>query len=209
MAQTPSLHHRAHALSTLRWVDLVSLACGRLCDVMLIAIAMMLTYEVIARYIFLAPTQWTQDVAVTLQIWLTYLGMALVLRNRQMIRISAFLSLAPVRARYVLEGLALVVVAAFAVVASLRGFDMLLDSIRIERRQPTMLALPNWIVELPLVIGFALLALQSLAQLIRLPFGPAPSFSAGGEHDSISDGDSAQTEPACSQPDPVRLRGRA
>jgi len=155
---------------------------------MLISIALMLTYEVVARYLFLAPTEWTQDVAVTLQIWFTYLGMALVLRNRQMIRISAFLAIAPAKARYVLEGVALVVIGAFSVVATVKGYDMLIDSINLDRRQPTMMALPNWIAELPLVVGFALLFLQSLVDLIRLPFGPAPTFSAGGEHD-VEDSD--------------------
>lgn len=174
--------HQA-GLMWLRWVDGLSALCGRVGDLMLMAIAAMLTYEVVARYVFLAPTEWTQDVAVTMQIWFTYLGMALVLRNRQMIRISAFLAIAPAKARYVLEGVALLVIGAFAVVATVKGYDMLMDSIRLDRRQPTMMALPNWIAELPLVIGFALLFLQSLVDLIRLPFGPAPSFSAGGEHD--------------------------
>jgi len=170
-------------LAPLRWVDRLSAAFGRIGEVMMVIIAIMLTYEVIARYIFLAPTKWTQDIAVTLQIWFTYLGMALVLRNRQLIRITAFLSIAPAKARYVLEGLSLIVIGVFSAVAMVKGFDMLLDSIRLMRRQPTMLALPNWIAELPIVIGFTLLLLQSIVDLIRLPFGPAPSFSLGSEHD--------------------------
>lgn len=180
------------SLGFLRWIDGVAAFCSRVADLMLIAIAIMLTYEVIARYVFHAPTEWTQDIAVTLQAWFTYIGMALVLRNRQMIRITAFLSLAPAGARYVLEGLALVVVGSFAAVATVKGYDMLLDSIQLDRRQPTMLALPNWIAELPLVIGFALLFLQSVADLIRLPFGPAPVFTAGGEHEAPTD--QSQTE---------------
>ena len=169
--------------SVFKWIDRLSTAFGRVGDVLLIAIAAMLTYEVIARYVFVAPTEWTQDVAVTLQIWFTYLGMALVLRQRQMIRISAFLSIAGPRVRYVLEGVALVIIGAFSLIALFKGYDMMMDSIALGRRQPTMLALPNWIAELPIVVGFALLFLQSLIDLIRLPFGPPPTFSAGGEHD--------------------------
>ncbi len=166
-----------------KWVDRLSLVFGRLGDVLLVAIASMLTYEVVARYVFLAPTEWTQDVAVTLQIWFTYLGMALVLRQRQMIRISAFLAVAGPRLRYFFEAIALLVIGVFALIAAIKGYDMMLDSIALGRRQPTMLALPNWIAELPIVVGFVLLFLQSLIDLIRLPFGPPPSFSASGEHD--------------------------
>jgi C4-dicarboxylate transporter DctQ subunit len=180
----------------LRWVDWLSAACGRVGEVMVVAIALMLTYEVIARYVFVAPTKWTQDIAITLQIWFTYLGMALVLRNRQLIRITAFLSIAPAKMRYVLEGFALVVIGAFSAVAMVWGFEMLLDSIRLMRRQPTMLALPNWIAEIPIVIGFSLLLLQSIADLIRLPFGPAPSFSPGGEHDTEPSEEKTASKPS-------------
>ena len=180
----------------LKWVDRLSTAFGRIGDVLLVAIAAMLTYEVIARYVFLAPTEWTQDVAVTLQIWFTYLGMALVLRQRQMIRISAFLSIAGPHIRYVLEGVALVVIGSFSLIALFKGYDMIMDSIALGRRQPTMLALPNWIAELPIVVGFALLFLQSLIDLVRLPFGPPPTFSAGGEHDLEPDTQDASSKAA-------------
>ena len=170
-------------LPLLRWVDGLGEVFGRVGDVMVILIAILLTYEVVARYVFLAPTQWTQDVSTTLQIWFTYLGMAMVLRSRQMIRISALLAISPAWLRYVLEALGLFVIAAFSAIAIVKGFEMMWDSILLGRRQPTMISMPNWVAELPIVVGFTLLFLQSLCDLIRLPFGPAPSFSPGGEHD--------------------------
>ncbi|MFY9348050.1 MAG: TRAP transporter small permease, partial [Orrella sp.] len=109
--QNDLIGHSAPRLKPLRVVDWVAEACGQIGYVMVIAIGLMLTYEVIARYIFLAPTQWTQDIAVTLQIWFTYLGMALALKQRQMIRITAFLAIAPLWMRYLMETLALVVIA--------------------------------------------------------------------------------------------------
>lgn len=176
----------APRLKPLRVVDWVADACGQIGYLMVISVSLMLTYEVIARYVFVAPTQWTQDVAVTLQIWFTYLGMALALKQRQMIRITAFLAIAPSWMRYVMEGFALLIIAAFAAVATVKGYDMMMDSLRLGRRQPTMLALPNWIAEIPIVIGFGLLFVQACADLVRLPFGPAPNFSPGGEHDTAA-----------------------
>jgi C4-dicarboxylate transporter DctQ subunit len=179
------------------WVDRVADICGRLSEAMVIAIAAMLTFEVVARYVFRAPTQWTQDVATTLQIWLTYLSMAVVLRHRQMIRITALLSIAPGAARYAMEALALIIIAVFSAIAMVKGYDMFADSIRLGRRQPTMLALPNWIAELPIMLGFGLLLVQSCADLLRLPFGPAPSFAHEGELDqSAIDGESGAPDKA-------------
>lgn len=163
-------------------VDRVTGACVVLGDVMVMSIAVMLSFEVAARYIFNAPTIWTQDVAVALQVWFTYLGMAYVLRQRQLIRITAVLVRLGPGARRLLEGFSLLIIAAFSIMAVIYGWDVVADSFRLGRRQPTMLQMPNWIAELPVVLGFALLAIQATADLIRLPFSPAPSFSPGGEH---------------------------
>jgi TRAP-type C4-dicarboxylate transport system permease small subunit len=99
-----------------------------------------------------------------------------------MIRITAVLVLLGPNARRGLEMLSLLVIAAFSIMAVVFGIDVVEDSIRLGRRQPTMLEMPNWLAEIPVVIGFALLAVQALADLIRVPFRPAPEFTPGGEH---------------------------
>lgn len=165
----------------LRTVDRIANWCTTVGVYMLIFVTLALSYEAIARYAFHAPTKWTQDISTTLQIWFTYLGMSYVLREGKMIRITALLTVAPRWLNYILEFIALSVVFAFSLVAVYKGWEMFIDSVRLGRRQPTMLALPNWISELPIVLGFALLALQSLAEIIRLPFRGPPKFSIDGE----------------------------
>lgn len=171
----------------LHFVDRVAEVCGQLGVLMIIFITAVLSYEAVARYFFHAPTQWTQDVSITLQVWFTYLGMALVLKERKMIRITAMLGVAPVWVRYVCEVLALVIIFLFSLMATVKGWDVVSDSILMGRRQPTMLALPNWIAELPVVLGFALLTLQSLVELIRLPFRGPPTFDPESELDIVDE----------------------
>ena len=161
-------------------IDWTADACARAGQVMVVLIAAMLFYEVVARYVFLAPTGWAQDIAITAQVWFTYLGMAFVLRHREMIRITAVLSWLGPGGRKLMDAFSLIVIVAFSVMAVYYASSVVADSIRIGRRQPTMLEMPNWISELPVVIGFALLAVQGCAELVRLPFRPAPEFSPGG-----------------------------
>ncbi|MGO2133572.1 MAG: TRAP transporter small permease subunit [Halomonas sp.] len=177
----------ASRLGLLGWTDHLADWLARLGDLMIVIVAVMLFGEVVARYAFNAPTIWTQDIAITLQIWFTYLGMAYVLRQRELIRITAVISLLGPRMRQAAEGFALTVILLFSVMAVIYGWDIVSESIRLGRRQPTILELPSWIAELPVVAGFALLALQSLAELIRLPYRPAPTFSPGGEHSDRND----------------------
>ncbi|MCC2596516.1 TRAP transporter small permease [Pusillimonas sp. MFBS29] len=180
MSSVPSVERS----KLLRTVDRISGWCGDIGVYMIIFVTAVLTYEAVARYFFHAPTQWTQDISVTLQIWFTYLGMALVLRDGKMIRITAVLSIAPTWMRYACEALALVIILLFSLMATVKGWDVVTDSMRLGRRQPTMLALPNWIAELPVVLGFALLAVQSVVELIRLPFRGPPSFDPESELDA-------------------------
>ncbi|WP_142846767.1 TRAP transporter small permease [Telmatospirillum sp. J64-1] len=163
-------------------VDAISTACMWLGYGLVIAITCALFYEVVARYVFLAPTMWAQDLSITAQIWFTYLGMAYVLRRREMIRITAVAALLGPTGRRIVEAFALLSILAFSLMAVYFAWGVIADSLRLGRRQPTMLELPNWIAEIPVLLGFALLALQALAELIRLPFQPAPDFSPGGEH---------------------------
>ncbi len=165
----------------LRWIDKISNICSSIGVYMIIFVAVVLTYEAIARYVFHAPTRWTQDVSTIMQIWLTYLGMAYVLRDGSMIRITAVLAVAPRWLVFILELLALLIILSFSILAVYKGLEMMQDSIRLGRRQPTMLALPNWISELAIIIGFGLLILQTLAEIVRLPFRGPPSFSIDGE----------------------------
>lgn len=137
---------------------------------------LILSYEVCARYFFNAPTIWIHDYAITFQVWFTYFAMAYVLRSGEMIRITAIVGLLGPTGRRLMEAFSLLVMIAISILVVILGSDIVADSIAIGRRQPTMLALPNWIVELPVVLGFALLAVQAFLNLIRLPFMEAPVF---------------------------------
>ena len=54
------------------------MAVNRLCEVCcgacLILIAGFTLYEIVCRYVFDSPTQWTQDFSIYLMIWCTFLG---------------------------------------------------------------------------------------------------------------------------------------
>ena len=169
-------------MQALRLVDAAARVCAAISDALIVAIALILTMDVVLRYVFNAPTIWAQDVAVAAQVWLTYLGMAWVLRRRQMIRITALLANAGPATRRAAEAFSLLVILAFCILAVFYGTGFVAESIRLGRREPTMLEMPNWISELPVVVGFLLLGLQALADLIRLPFAPPPEFSTTGEH---------------------------
>ena len=167
--------------------DGLSLVASRLAAIGVVAMTVLLTYEVLARYVFRAPTHWTSDVATTTMIWMTFLAMGYCLREGHMIRITAIIGHLSPGGRKVAEALALVAILGFSLFVIWISTKAMLDSIAFGRRQPSMLRMPTWIAELPIVLGFIILALQALADLIRLPGRPAPVFVGAGEQEMPTD----------------------
>ena len=59
------------------------------------------------------------------------------------------------------------------------GMEIAIDSIVVGRADSTMLALPLWFSEFSIPVGFGLLLLQAVAELVRLATGAVPPVSAG------------------------------
>ena len=72
----------------LRFIDSVSERFSQIATVLFFVIGLMISYEVVSRYVFLAPTSWAEEGARLLQLWATYLAMGFVLRHDGPIRYS-------------------------------------------------------------------------------------------------------------------------
>lgn len=167
----------------LKLIDRLNEAFGWIAAAAFVAVGAMITYEVVMRYVFLAPTIWAEEMSRFLQIWATYIAAATVLRHRQLIAITVVVERLGPRGRKAAEAFALVWILLFCIVAVWYGLDIMLESIRLGRATSTMLAVPQWMTELAIPLGFALLALQAIAELIRLPQSPSPSL--GGERGDV------------------------
>ncbi len=150
------------------FVDRLSELFGRVAAWLFFVIGGMIVFEVVARYVFLSPTIWAEELSRFAQIWATYLAAAYVLKNRHLIRIDiAARKLGP-RFRIVSELLTLGVIIAFCAVAIVYGTEIMVDSIVQGRATPTMLSVPMWLTEIAIPLGAALLMIQAIAEAIRL-----------------------------------------
>ena len=143
----------------------LSTFCGRVAAWMFAAVGLAITYEVVMRYVFGAPTIWAEEVARMAQIWACYLAAAMLLGERKMIRVTLVTDRLPARAIPWAEAISLLWIAGFCLVAVWFGATVALESVRIGRASPTMLGIPQWATESAIPIGFGLLFVQALAQL--------------------------------------------
>ncbi len=160
-------------------IDRLSDILGRVSAWMFFAVGGMITYEVIARYVFLAPTIWAEEMSRFFQIWATYLAAAYVLRHRDLITIDVLLQRLRPRLRRAAALCALMVIVIFSLVAVYYGTESMLESIRMGRASSTMLSVPLWMTELAIPLGFVALLLQALAELSGL-LRAGPGVNSGG-----------------------------
>lgn len=129
----------------------------------------MLTYEVIARYFFVRPTVWAAEISQLFLIWGCLLAMAWVLQLRRHITVNAVTNLLPLRAQVACTAISLICLIVFSGIVTVWGFDIFYDSFVRGRTTGSILNWPIWFKEVSVPIGFGLLTLQALADLIALP----------------------------------------
>ena len=133
-----------------------------------VAAGCMLTYEVIARYFFIRPTIWAAELSQLCLIWGSLMGMPWALAARRHISVDAITRLCPPLVQRGLEVIAMTAILAFSVTVTIKGWDIFFESFERGRTTGTMLDLPSWVAELPVAIGFALLAVQAVIEIVGL-----------------------------------------
>jgi TRAP-type C4-dicarboxylate transport system permease small subunit len=124
-----------------------------------------ITYDVILRYFFAAPTNWALEVNTFMLVFLCVIPAADVLRAGVQIRITFLTDRFGARTRDRLEILRAAAGFVFCAVMSWKGAIMALHAWQHNDRMSTSLGTPMVIPYLFLPIGFALLGLQYLTLL--------------------------------------------
>lgn len=165
------------------WIDRISEFCGKLAAWLFFIIAAMITYEVVARYVFLAPTIWAEEMSQFFQIWATYLAAAYVLKHRKLISIDTVVSRFSPKVQWYFDLFAFAVIAIFCVVAIFYGSLIVIESIQVGRSTSTMLSVPKWMTESAIPICFGLLLLQTIVEITKHFAHPDRYKSLSGEID--------------------------
>lgn len=146
---------------------------------LLAATGVFLSWEVVSRYFFNAPTIWAAEISQLCLIWAVPLAMAWALSARRHIKVDAATRLLPDGARAWAEIGSLLVVLAFALSVAWFGWGIFWDSFERGRTTGTMLDLPAWINELSVPFGFAMLAVSAVANIEKIRREGAPHPDEG------------------------------
>lgn len=126
------------------------------------------TFEVISRYVFHSPTDWVEEVSRLGMVWATFLLFASCLAQRQLITITLLSSALGERGRLYLEAAVFLIIGLTAGVIAWHSFESVLTMISMGRATASVLALPYWAFYLPLCLGFLMLFIQAAMEFLLI-----------------------------------------
>lgn len=143
-------------------VERINQLLGYFSGLGILAMGIILFYEVIVRYFFNSPTIWAQEVSVYLFIWTMLAGAAYTLQVGKHVRIDLLIIRFSEKTQTFLEFLTSIFGMLFSGFVTYQGWNMLKATLKYHKLSATPLRVPLWIPQLALLVGFALLTLQFL-----------------------------------------------
>lgn len=148
-------------------IGLLNEWCGKLAAYLIYPGMLVLVYEVVARYVFNAPTIWAHGVSQRVFAVFFVLGAPYVLMRNGHIRMDMFYSRFSPRARAVIDVVTSPMLFATIFVLIYFGWDFAWTSIKALEKDSTPLHAPLWIVKLWIPVTGGLLLLQALSNFCR------------------------------------------
>ena len=145
------------------WDALLALSVS-LCASLILAIGVVVTYEIVARWVFGAPTIWTQEIAGYLLVACAFFGFAPTMHAGEHIRIDLLSKRFRKGTRSAVELLACICIVTYAGVVAWGGYEMVAQSFKYGRKSMTLLEVPVWIPQLVVPIGVAMLLIVALVR---------------------------------------------
>lgn len=152
----------------IRNIERITTSVGIMASFAIVPLVLATCYEVLARYVFNAPTIWAYEIGYTLTGSHFLLGMAYTLAVGAHIRIDIFSGHFAPRTRSLIDLGAYAVMLPLLVWLSYALFQHLATGyLRSERSGQSAMNLPVWPFRVVFLVAFTLLALQVLAEVVK------------------------------------------
>jgi TRAP-type mannitol/chloroaromatic compound transport system permease small subunit len=167
------MHNASPSLAKLlKAIDRISIVSGKIVAWMILPMSLSLVYEVVARYVFNAPTIWASDVSQILYGMFFMLGSAYALQRQQHIRTDFIYGKWSIRTRGLVDAACYIGLYFPALVFFLWvGSEFAYRSILFNERIVTSPWMPIiWPLKLTIPISTLLLLIQGVSELLKCLF---------------------------------------
>lgn len=147
-------------------LSLVESVLDKVLIALFLTMVVAIVWQVVARYVFAAPTVWSEELARFLMVWVTMLGSAYVLENGGHVAVTVFVDILPTPLQHALGWIRDTAVLAMAGGLAWYGYGFAVSG---GRRVSTGLGLSMSYAYAAIPIGAVLIAFFLLARRIAGP----------------------------------------
>ena len=158
-------------------IDNANERIGNIAAYLLIPMTCIISYEVVMRYFFNAPSIWTMETSEYLLLAVVALGGGYTLLNRGHVNVDVIYSRLSERRRAIIDCITFCLFFAFIGAFVWQSWEAAIKALRIREYSPSFWAPPVYPIKALLPIGAFLILLQGLAKFIR-----DLAFAIRGEH---------------------------
>ena len=134
----------------------------------LFLMAFVMLYDVIMRYLFNSPTVWAQETCEYMMVFLTFMGLADIQKQKAHIRMDYLYGRFPKNLQRVLKLFFHFLVAMFALFIFFSSFKMAFLALQYGSKSNSLMETPLFLIYAIIPVGMLLLLMQSAIDIVKL-----------------------------------------
>jgi TRAP-type C4-dicarboxylate transport system permease small subunit len=147
---------------------------------MIVLMALWITYEVIARYAFNAPTIWVTDLSEYTMLYATFLAAPWLVREGGHVQVDILVSRLSTRHQHALRVITCLLAAAASAVLLWQGVEATWDTFSRNQHMARAWAIPRWTILVIIPLGSFFMVLEWLRAAVR-------AGRAGSSEDALAE----------------------
>jgi TRAP-type mannitol/chloroaromatic compound transport system permease small subunit len=149
------------------FIDRINIGIGKISSFLILILVAIVMYEVVSRYLFNAPTQWSNELSQYLLTGVVMLGGAYCLAEKEHVRVDIIHRMFSDRFQAWIEIFTFLLVLTFVTAIVWKGGEASYDAFIHDRRSMSIMEMPLFPSMVLVPVGAFLLGLQSLAGALR------------------------------------------
>jgi TRAP-type C4-dicarboxylate transport system permease small subunit len=143
----------------------ISIGVASISALLLLFVFIIIQYEVVMRFVFNAPTDWTNEVSTFVISWVGFLGAGYVLRLGRQLEIDVITMRLSAKSHRILGTSSDIGGAIFSAYTAYLGYEFVRVAWLMNATSASELDTPLWIPYLTIPIGFGVLALEFVTRI--------------------------------------------
>ncbi|SMD08167.1 TRAP transporter small permease [Sporomusa malonica] len=138
-----------------------------LCISLLVVMSLVVFLQILSRFVFNIPLRWTEEFAVFLLAWVSFLGASVGVKRWAHIGVEAFVLLLPKKMQHVVKLLSLVLSAIFFAIMLYYGIEIVLKQVATGQVSAAM-RIPMYLAYLSVPVGATFMLIRTIQLFLTM-----------------------------------------